>query len=81
MVQVVRVSGTIKKVEEEAIRRARAAILRAKVANGEGTRDSLMNLMGEDDNTEDGNPTMIVQFDSAAEEKYDEVMTDSDQGD
>lgn len=48
--QVVRVSGTIKKAEEEAIRRARAAILRAKREGGEGGTDGLLlGLLGKDD--------------------------------
>ncbi len=48
-IQVVRVSGTIKKVEEEAIRRARAAILRAKRESGEGSTDGLLGILGKDD--------------------------------
>lgn len=35
VIQVVRVSGTIKKAEEEAIRRARAVIVRAQRAKGD----------------------------------------------
>lgn len=46
---MVRVSGTIKKSEEEAIRRARAAILRAKREGGEGTTDELLGILGRDD--------------------------------
>lgn len=48
-IQVVRVSGTIKKAEEEAIRRARAAILRAKRESGEGSTDGLLGILGRDD--------------------------------
>ena len=47
--QVVRVSGTIKKVEEEAIRRARAAILRAKRESGQGTADGILGILGKED--------------------------------
>ena len=43
--QVVRVSGTIKKAEEEAIRRARAAILRAKRENGDGGADNVIGML------------------------------------
>lgn len=43
--QVVRVSGTIKKAEEEAVRRARGAILRAKREGGEGV-DGLLGGFG-----------------------------------
>lgn len=42
-------SGTIKKAEEEAIRRARAAILRAKREGGEGSTDGLLGILGKDD--------------------------------
>lgn len=48
-IQVVRVSGTIKKAEEEAIKRARAAILRAKRESGEGSTDGLLGILGKDD--------------------------------
>ncbi len=47
--QVVRVSGTIKKVEEEAIRRARAAILRAKRENGDGSTDDVIGMLNQPD--------------------------------
>ena len=47
-IQVVRVSGTIKKAEEEAIRRARAAILRAKRESGEESTDGLLGILGKD---------------------------------
>ena len=46
---MVRVSGTIKKAEEEAIRRARAAILRAKRESGEERIDGLLEILGKDD--------------------------------
>ena len=45
--QVVRVSGTIKKAEEEAIRRARAAILRAKRENGDGSTDDVLGMLSQ----------------------------------
>lgn len=48
-IQVVRVSGTIKKAEEEAIRRARAAILRAKRESGEEGTNGLLGILGKDD--------------------------------
>lgn len=50
--QVVRVSGTIKKAEEEAIRRARAAILKAKREPGEETLDGLMGLLNAEEESE-----------------------------
>ena len=45
--QVVRVSGTIKKAEEEAIRRARAVILRAKRDNGDGSTDHAIGMFNQ----------------------------------
>ena len=47
VMQVVRVSGTIKKAEEEAIRRARAAILRAKRENGDGSTDDVIGMLNQ----------------------------------
>jgi ribonuclease P/MRP protein subunit POP5 len=38
VVQVVRVSGTIKKIEEEVIRRAKLIIKRAQMSGGDETR-------------------------------------------
>lgn len=49
VMQVVRVSGTIKKAEEEAIKRARVAILRAKNEAGEGATDGLDVILGQPD--------------------------------
>jgi ribonuclease P/MRP protein subunit POP5 len=45
VIQVVRVSGTIRKAEEEAIRRAKAAILRA-TAQGKTSDFSLDKMLG-----------------------------------
>jgi ribonuclease P/MRP protein subunit POP5 len=45
VIQVVRVSGTIRKAEEEAIRRAKAAILRA-TARERGTEMMLDKMLG-----------------------------------
>ena len=47
VMQVVRVSGTIKKAEEEAIRRARAAILRAKREDADGGSDDVMGMFNQ----------------------------------
>ena len=49
VMQVVRVSGTIKKAEEEAIRRARAAILRVKRENGDGSTDDVIGMLNQID--------------------------------
>ena len=55
MIRVVRVSGTIRKAEEEAVRRARKEIVRAKLLEQEGgDGSSLENLLrGGQDATND----------------------------
>lgn len=76
-IQVVRVSGTIKKAEEEAIRRARAAILRAKRESGEGSTDSLLGILGKDDEQGlQGEANLTAGSDVSDEE--DEMGIDSD---
>ena len=75
-IQVVRVSGTIKKVEEEAIKRARAAILRARRESGEGSTDALSGILGKDDGEAfQGGETMRTGSDLSDEE--DEIEIDS----
>ena len=49
VMQVVRVAGTIKKAEEEAIRRARAAILKARRVVGDTGTDPLMGLLAQEE--------------------------------
>lgn len=51
--RVVRVSGTIKKVEEEAIRRAKQLILAAKDEMAGKQNDALNKLFGADDTAAD----------------------------
>ena len=85
VMQVVRVSGTIKKAEEEAIRRARAAILRAKRENGDGSTDDVIGMLNQlDDDALDfsgkGKEKRAAGFDLSDEE--DELEMDSeDDGD
>ena len=58
--QVVRVSGTIRKVEEEAIRRAREIILKARrEAEGRGDK-TLESIFGKDDHTEVSRDVLMV---------------------
>ena len=52
--RVVRVSGTIKKAEEEALRRARRDILRARRVVGGGLEDWGLEGVGEGEVIEDG---------------------------
>ena len=49
VMRVVRVSGTIKKAEEEAIRRAKASIMKAKRDEGGGGVDGLLGMLGEEE--------------------------------
>ncbi|KAL6719330.1 RNA-binding protein pop5 [Lecanora helva] len=49
VMRVVRVSGTIKKAEEEAIRQAREAILKARREGGDNEKDRLMELLGKEE--------------------------------
>lgn len=75
--QVVRVSGTVKKAEEEAIRRARAAILRARRESGEGSTDGLLGILGKDDGEAfQGGENMTAGSDISDEEN--EMGVDSD---
>lgn len=53
--QVIRVSGTIKKAEEEVIKRARAAILKARGESLSGTSSALEAILGP---TSEGIPSM-----------------------
>lgn len=46
--QVIRVSGTIRKAEEEVIRRARTAILNARRGSNSGSSDLLDKILGAD---------------------------------
>ena len=84
--QVVRVSGTIKKAEEEAIRRARATILRAKRGDRDGSTDDVIDMLNQldDDDTlglgGKGKETGTTGSDLSDEE--DELETESeDDGD
>ena len=73
VIQVVRVSGTIKKAEEEAIKRARAAILKAK--RDSGGVDGLLGTLGGNDvdmKNVDIKMTDIEDRDEDDTEDYDE---------
>lgn len=71
--RVVKVSGTIKKVEEEIIRRARCDILRAKGEHGgEGGTEALEAMLRKGTGGDDGEEGGGVVSDE------DDVMLDSD---
>lgn len=58
--QVVRVSGTIRKAEEEAIRRAREIILKARwEAEGRGDK-TLESIFGKDDHAQTSKDVLMV---------------------
>lgn len=81
--QVVRVSGTIKKAEEEAIKRAKAAILRAKREAGEGTTNTLLGILGqaeEDGMQQDGGGRKGVIADSEVSDDDDPDMESDEDG-
>lgn len=78
--QVVRVSGTIKKAEEEAIKRARAAILRARRESGEGSSDGLMNILGQAEEATVGQDQSKLAAGSDVSDEEDENM-DSEEND
>lgn len=73
--RVVRVSGTIRKAEEEAIRRAREMILRARRELGEQSDAALEGLLGKDkdakDKARDEDITMVDRSDSEEDELSD----------
>ncbi len=80
VMRVVRVSGTIKKAEEEAIKRARAAILKANRESGEGDVDSLMGLLGKEKEpaVEDAQRTLGVKSDVSDEDGEIAMVSDED---
>lgn len=72
--RVVRVSGTIRKAEEEAIQRAKALILKARREIGEQS-STLDNIFGKgDDHTESTKDSLIVDREDSDEE--DEELSD-----
>ena len=76
--RVVRVSGTIKKAEEEAIRRAKEAILKARRKDGQTGTDGLIGLLGEEEKEKpiDAKGGMSAEMDL---DEDDEMAMDSDE--
>jgi ribonuclease P/MRP protein subunit POP5 len=72
--QVVRVSGTIRKAEEEAIRNAREMILRARRELGEQSDEKLDNMLGDPEKNKpknrDTDVLMVDRSDSEEEEEF-----------
>jgi ribonuclease P/MRP protein subunit POP5 len=76
--RVVRVSGTIRKAEEEAIQRARQLILKAKREVGEQSDSTLDNIFGKagDQAGDFTKETLMVDREDSDEE--DEELSDGD---
>ena len=77
--QVVRVSGTIKKAEEEAIKRARASILKVRREDGGGGVDGLLGMLGEEEEQSLGKAKGKSRAGSDASDEADDVAMNSDE--
>lgn len=69
--KVVRVSGTIRKAEEEAIRRAREMILKAQRNPGDQGKSTLDNMFGDGKKDASQDVLMVDRADSESEEGVD----------
>jgi ribonuclease P/MRP protein subunit POP5 len=75
--RVVRVSGTIRKAEEEAIRRARDMILKARREVGEQSDSTLDNIFGKGDSHVEADSTKdILAVDRSDSEGEEELSND-----
>lgn len=70
--RVVRVSGTIRKAEEEAIRRAREMILRAKRSMGDQSGATLEAILGKSDSRAVVTDNEVLMLDASDEDAYDD---------
>jgi ribonuclease P/MRP protein subunit POP5 len=75
--RVVRVSGTIRKAEEEAVRRARELILKARRDTGEQSGSTLDNIFGKGDDHADTTEN-IIMVDREDSDEEDEELSDGD---
>lgn len=69
MFRVVRVSGTIRKAEQEAIRRARELILKAQHDVGGQGKSTLEDMFGDGGKDATGDVLMVDRDDSESEEE------------
>jgi ribonuclease P/MRP protein subunit POP5 len=74
--RVVRVSGTIRKAEEEAIRRARDIILKARREADEQSHSTLASIFGEGDNGEADLIRDAMMVDRSDSEDDEEELSD-----
>jgi len=76
--QVVRVSGTIKKAEEEAIRNAREMILRVKRELGEQSDEKLDSIFGKPEKNKASNGDTDVPIVDRSDSEEEEEFSDGD---
>jgi ribonuclease P/MRP protein subunit POP5 len=76
--RVVRVSGTIRKAEEEAIRRARELILKARREVSEQSKSTLESIFGKGEDHAGGPTKDILQVDREDSDEEDEEISDED---
>jgi ribonuclease P/MRP protein subunit POP5 len=77
--RVVRVSGTIRKAEEEAIRRAKEMVVKARREMGEKGESTLDNIFGKgDDNGSAESTKDVLMVDGSDNDEEDEYMSDGD---
>lgn len=74
--RVVRVSGTIRKAEEEAIRRAKEIIVKARRQMEEKGESTLNNIFGKGEAAESTKDVLMV--DGSDSEEEDDYMSDGD---
>ena len=77
--QVVRVSGTIRKAEQEAIRNAREMILRARRELGEQSDEKLDSMFGKPEKNKPSNEDAdVLMVDKSDSEEEEEELSDGD---
>jgi ribonuclease P/MRP protein subunit POP5 len=76
--QVVRVSGTIRKAEEAAIRSAREMILRARREFGEQSNEKLESMLGKPKENNPGNGDSDLLMVDRSDSEEEEELSDGD---
>jgi len=76
--RIVRVSGTIRKAEEEAIRRAKEIVVKAQREMGEKSQSTLDNIFGKADDGSAESTKDVLMVDGSDSEEEDQYMSDED---
>lgn len=76
--RVVRVSGTIRKAEEEAIRRAKEIMVQARREVGEQGNSTLDSIFGKGDDSGEAEATKDVLMVDGSDSEEDDYMSDGD---